>query len=289
MFVCPVTKSPLRDWRSSATGVVYPLVDGVPILLEEARVWLQRQTARSTVEARVAATASPDPITPHLPAQMLGAPSGFGQWLAALGDGGPDAYAVAFAEKYAPEGPACDVGCGMAPMARRMVALGRDTYAFDNSLDAVLLARGVLCGGIATTGIPTHRNAVRQVKVPFRPIQKGLHFAVADAAMPPFAHETFAWVHMGDVIDAAGDSVGELLVATADIVARGGLLTIGTAYGARSSDEGDRPDPQEELLEALDSLGFEILEQADRIPHIARHYDRSYSVRFTHCIAARRK
>jgi len=288
MFVCPVTKSPLRDWRSTS-GVVYPLVDGVPVLMEEPRVWLQRQTARSTVEASVANTTAPDPITPHLPAQMLGAPSGFGQWLAALGDGGPDAYAVAFAEKYAPEGAACDVGCGMAPMARRMVALGRDTYAFDRSLDAVLLAKGVLCGGIQTTGIPTHRNAVRQVKVPFRPIQKGLRFAVGDATLPPFAHESFAWVHLGDVLDGADDAVGEILVATADLVVRGGLLTITTAYGARSSEEGDRPDPQEELLEALDSLGFEILEQADRIPHITRQYDRAYTVRFTHCIAARRK
>jgi hypothetical protein len=220
---------------------------------------------------------------------MLGAPGGFGQWLAVLGDGGPDAYAAGFGGRYAPPGPALDVGCGVAPMARRMVAAGRDTWAFDLSVDAVLLAKGVLTGGVASTRIPTHRNGAREVKVPFKPIGANLHLAVADAVQPPFAPGSFAWVHLGDVLDSAGDAVGEVLVSSADLVARGALLTISTAYGAVSSEPGDKPDPQEELLEALDGLGFEILEQADRIPHVVRQYDRSFVVRFTHNIAARRK
>lgn len=289
MFVCPVTKSPLREWRSAATGVVYPLVDDVPVLVDDPRSFLSRHRARSPADAAVVDTESPDAVTPHLPAQLLGAPGGFGQWLAALGDAGPDAYAAAFGGKYAPPGPVLDAGCGLAPMARRMVAAGRDTYAMDVSLDAVLLAKGVLAGGLASVAIPTHRNGTRSVKVPFRPIQDRLHFVVGDCTMPPFAAGSFAWVHLGDVLDSAGDSVGEVLVATAELVARGALFTITTAYGARSTEPGDKPDPQEELLEALDGLGFDILEQTDRIPHVTRWYDREYSVRFVHCIAARRR
>lgn len=289
MYVCPVSKSALRDWRSTATGNVYPLVDGVPVLVDDPRAYLSRRPLRSVADADVRETEAPDVITPHLPAQLLGAPGGFGQWLGALGDAGPDAFAAGYGARYAPAGAALDVGCGMAPMARRMVAAGRDTWAIDLSLDAILLARGVLCGGLPSATIPTHQNGSRAVKVPFKPITANLHFAVADASMPPFAEHSFAWVHLGDVLDSAGDAMGEVLVASSDLVARGGLFTITTAYGARSSDGGEKPDPQEELLEALDGLGFEILEQNDRIPHITRHYDRSYSVRFLHCTAARRK
>lgn len=289
MYVCPVTRSPLRDGRSSATGLQYPNVDGIPILVSDPRGYLARVHARTPADADITRTGAPDPITPHLPAHMLGAPGGFGQWLGTLGDGGPDAYAAAYAGKFAPPGPACDVGCGLGVMARRMVAMGRDTWAFDDNLDAVLLARGVLCGVLPGVSIPTHRNGARQVKVPFRPIGEGLHLAVADATLPPFTTGAFAWVHLGDVLDDAGDAMGDVLVASAELVGKAGLLTVCTAYGARTHEEGERADPQEELLEALDGLGFDIVEQADRIPQVTRVYDRSFRVRFAHCIAARRR
>lgn len=289
MYVDPVTRAPLRDFRSSATGVLYPQVDGIPILVEDPKGYLQRHTARTAEQADPHDIDAPDPITPHLPANMLGAPGGFGQYLAGVGDAGPDAFGVGFGSKYAPEGPALDAGCGLAPMARRMVALGRDTWALDVSLDAVLLARGLLCGGLPTVGLPTHRNGKRQVRVPFKPITSGLHFAVADAALPPFAPGSFAWVHLGDVLDDVGDAVGDVLVASAELLPRGGVLTLHTAYGARVSDPSEKVDPQEEVLEALDGLGFDILEQADRIPHVVRHYDRHFAIRFVHCVAARRR
>jgi hypothetical protein len=218
---------------------------------------------------------------------MLGAPAGFGEYLKTVGDNGPDAYAAGFAGRHAPAGASLDAGCGVAPMARRMVAMGRDTWAFDLNLDAVLLARGVLCGVLGAVRIPTHRNGLRQVRVPFKPITEGLHLAVADATLPPFAAGSFAWVHLGDVLDDVGDAVGDVLVANAELVARGGILTLTSAYGARSGS--DRGEPQDEVLEALEGLGFDVVEQADRVPAVTRRYDRSFTVRFMHVVAAKRR
>jgi hypothetical protein len=92
------------------------------------------------------------------------------------------------------------------------------------------------------------------VRVPFKPVTSGLPVCVADAANPPFAPGSFAWVHLGDVLDSVGDAAP----------------------------------PDEELLEALDGLGLHVVDQADRVPRVDRAYDRAFDVRFVHCIAATR-
>lgn len=289
MYVCPRTRGPLKDWKSVHASVTYPVVEGVAVLVSEPRAFMNAHRKAFTGNLEISGVDAPDPITPHLPAHLLGAPGGLGQWFTSLGDTGPDAVVAGMASRHAPAGAALDVGCGVAPMARRMIALGRETYAFDYSPDAVFFARGMLLGGVAAAAIPTHKAGLRRVKVPFTPIPRGLNLAIADAAQPPFAVGSFAWVHMGDVLDYCGESMGEILVASAELVAPGGLLTLSTGFNVRGTPSEAKPPPEEELLEALDSLGFTVVEQLERVPHVRRDFDRSFRVRFMFCVAARRR
>ncbi|MDP2305797.1 MAG: class I SAM-dependent methyltransferase [Pseudomonadota bacterium] len=289
MYVCPRTGGPLKDWRSVAGHVTYPLLDGVPVLLSDPMALLASQPPRSTAAAEPGRCGLPDPITPHLPPALFGAPAGFGQWLTSLGDVGPDSLALGFASRYAPAGPALDVGCGVGTMARRMVTAGRPTWAFDRSPDAVLLARGLLCGALQQTVIPTSRRGLRRVKVPFKPITANLEFCIADAARPPFPPDSFAWVHLGDVLDELGDDVAEVLVACEGLLKRGGVLTVTTAYSAEATPSETAQAPEEELLEALEGLGLQVIDQQDRVPQVVREYDRGYRIRFVHVVAARKK
>ncbi|MES2639196.1 MAG: class I SAM-dependent methyltransferase [Myxococcota bacterium] len=289
MYVCPRTGGPLKDWHSVAGQVTYPLIDGVPVLLTDPVAFLSSQPSRSTATAEPGRCGLPDAITPHLPPSLFGAPGGFGQWLTSLGDASPDALAMTFATKHAPPGPALDVGCGVGTMARRMVTGGRATWAFDRSSDAVLLARGLLCGVLQQTLIPTSRRGLRRVKVPFKPITANLQFCVADAARPPFPPDSFAWVHLGDVLDELGDEVADVLVACEGILKKGGVLTVTTAYDAPAPPTETAPPPEEELLEALEGLGLQVIDQQDRVPQVVRDYDRGYRIRFVHVVAARKK
>lgn len=289
MYVCPRTRGALKDWHSAESHVTYPLIDGVPILLPDPIALLGSHPPRSAAAADPARVGLPDAVTPLLPPSLFGAPAGFGQWLASLGETSPDAVAATIASKHAPAGPAADIGCGVGSMARRMVGLGRDTWAIDKSLDAVLLAKGLLMGSLPQTAIPTSRRGLRRVKVPFKPIAANLHLAVADATRPPFRVGSFAWVHLGNVLDELGDEVGEALVAAEGILKSGGLLTITTAYDAPAAPSESAAPPEEELLEALQELGLQVVEQQDRVPAITREYDRGYRIRFMHVIAARKK
>lgn len=287
LYVCPRTGGALRDWHSAAGRITYPVLDGVPILVGEPFRYSLRR--KSWHEASMDAARAPDAITPHLPAHLLGAPGGMGQWFAQLQDNGADAMAAALGARWAPDGPAVDIGCGMAPMARRMATLGRLTYAFDVDLDAVIAARTVLTMPDAVAPVPTHKAAFRRVKVPFKPLTRGLAFCVADATSPPFARGSFAWAHLGDVLDHCGDAVGEVLVAASELVMRNGVLSITTSYSTPRTTSENRAPPEEELLEALEGLGMQVVEQSDRVPHVLRHYDRSFHIRFMHVIVARRR
>lgn len=290
MYVCPRTGGPLKDWHSPEGHVTYPLVEGIPLLVPDPVALLATKPPRSVLAADPIRAGAPDAVTPHLPPRLFGAPAGFGEWLASLGETSPDNVAAAFAAQHAPAGPAADVGCGVGTMARRMVALGRDTWAFDRSVDAVLLAKGLLCGTLQQTTIPSSRRGLRRVKVPFKPITANLHFAVADATRPPFRAESFAWVHLGHILDEIGeDEAGDVLVAAEGLLKKGGLLTITTAYDTPAAASETATPPEEELLEALDGLGLQVLEQQDRVPAVTREFDRGYKVRFMHVVAARKR
>lgn len=288
-YVCPRTGGPLNAWYSPEGHLTYPLLDGIPVLVPDPVMYLGRHAIRRAQDADPAALGLPDAITPHLPPQLFAAPGGFGQWLASIGDGTADAVAATQAARHAPRGPALDVGCGVGAMTRRMVAAGRPTWAFDMSADAVLLARGLLCGALTSTTIPTHKGGLRRVKVPFKPIVSGLEFCIADATSPPFPDGSFAWIHLGDVLDSLRENLVEALVRSAGLLVPGGVMTVTTAYGYVLGAEEEAPPPDEEMLEALEGLGLQVVEQQDRVPSIVREYDRSFRVRFMHTVAARKR
>jgi len=219
---------------------------------------------------------------------MLGAPTGLAQWFSTLGDHCPEKVVAEMAARLAPTGPALDVCCGVGVMTRRMIAMGRDTWAFDHNPDAVGMAKGLLMGSITQALIPTHKGGLRRVKVPFRPTTQNLHFCIAEATAPPFKPGVFAWVNINVGLDELQDSFADALVACAELVAPGGLLTVATAHAYLNQQEENAHPPEEDLLEAISATGFQVLEQQDRIPQVLRSYERSFTVRFLHCIAARR-
>lgn len=286
-YVDPRTRQPFPAFNSGDGNVPYPTIDGIPVLTLEPRGLLAR-IPRNAPFPDVRRTGLPDPITPHLSPSMLGAPDGLGAWLKELGDTTPEFIATNFGSRYAPPGPALDIGCGVGEMTRRMAGTNRETWAFDHNPDAVALARGILTGGIGQVLIPTNKGGLRRVKVPFRPISQSLSFCIAEAVNPPFAHETFAWVHLGPGIDDLGESIADALVAASELLVPGGVLTICTAHAYLQSSEENTAAPEEEFAEAITAVGLKVIDKKDRVPSIRRNYDRSYDVRFIQCIAARK-
>ncbi len=287
MYVCPRTGGPLKEWYSANAGITYPLIEGVPLLVSDPVHFLSRAPVRAAIAADARRAGLPDALTPHLPPSVFGAPGGFGQWLTSLAETSAVATAAGMAQRHAPPGAALDAGCGVGVMARRMVAAGRDTWAFDLSADAVLLARGLLTGALGTATIPTSRRGLRRVKVPLAALPEPVHFCIADPTRPPYAPGCFAWIHLGDVLDTLGEDSGLALVACEQLLAPGGLLTVTTAYDTPGDPVEAALPPEEELLEALEAMGLAVVDQQDRIPMVIREYDRSYRIKFMHCVAAR--
>lgn len=294
MFACPTSGSPLVRW-TSAEGRRYPLIDGVPVLVPDPEVFLVRH-APDWLRAPGVPTAAridipvehPDPVTPHLPQSGLGGPAGFGAWVGALGQTSPTNLACRWGEEHAPRGAAVDVGCGIGVATRRMVELGRDTYAFDRSPRAVLLARDLLLGTLKETAIPTHRGGYRTVRFPYRPVEERLlNLAIGDANRPPIKAESAAWVHLGCVLDVSDEKAGEILYNAVNLLQRGGLLTITTNYNSQTVPIVDEVSPEVQLKAVLSELGLEIVAEQDQVPWVVRDYDRGYRVYFCHCLAAR--
>ncbi len=288
MFICPRTRGPLSGLYSERAHFTYPTVDGVPILLPDPRSLVDRLQDPGQTFPDLTRLSVPDAVTPHLPPSMLGAPSGLGQWFTQLGEETPEAVVVSFGSRHAPPGPALDLGCGVGVLARRMVASGRMTWAMDIRADAVVTAKRLLTGQMNVALIPTHRQGTRRVKVPFKPILTDLAFCVGDATLPPFAPESFSWVDMGDVLDTYGESAPEAMVEATALVQHGGVLTVATGYGSLGAAGEGSPGPDEELLEAMTALGLVLVDQRDRVPWVSRDYDRSWRIRFSHCMAFRK-
>lgn len=291
MFVCPRTKGALDGLYSPQAGVTYPTIDGIPVLVDDPKSLLSSLPRFAQGFPDIRRLNLPDPLTPHLPPSMLGVSqkSGLGRWFGEIGENSPDAVAAAMAIRRAPAGPALDVGCGVGVMARLMAVAGRSTWAMDLLPDAVAFARGLLTGQMTQAAVPTHRTGFKRIKVPFRPITQNLNFCIADAANPPFPSRFFAWVHLGNVLDGAGDAAGAILVHCSELLIPGGILTITTAYDTPGEPSEDGPKPEDELKEAARELNLDIVEHLDRVPGIQRDYDRSYHIKFFHCIAAQKR
>ncbi len=294
LFVCPETGAALDNWRSPS-GVRYPLVSGIPVLVSEPKAFLLRHgpwdpnLGVPTVQRQPIAIREPDAITPHLPAGALGAPLGLGDWLAAVGSLCPAQVALSQGSELAPPGPVLHLGCGVGDFTRRVAVAGRVVYAVDRSPEAVVLARDLLSGRIRQGWIPTHGGGAAKVRFPHSPVPPGVQFAIADPRRPPFAPGSFAWVHVDRALDGADATrLGEVLVAATAVLARGGTLTLTTAYDGPRAGVPGAPAPEPELRDALVELGLRVVREQLHVPRVTRHYDRSFQVDFHHCVAARR-
>lgn len=295
MFVCPKTREPLEAWYSRAADVLYPTVEGLPVLVPEPGRHLAQHgpfdptRAVAGVARRPLGVDAPDAITPFLAPQEIESREPMASFLAAMGDLDPDRLVAAWASAKAPAGYAVDIGCGVGAMSRLMAAAGREVVAFDLSVEAVLLARALLTGALDEALVPTHRRGAVLKRRPFRRPDAPLHFAVADAAAPPLPLRGAAWVHLGFLLDALpGEAVGPALVNAVELLKPGGVLTLTTAYDSDATPAPLEPSPEDELRDALRELGLKVLEERDNMPAFRRDYDRRYVVRLSHCLALRR-
>ena len=289
MFVCPISRLPLKAWRS-AEGRTYPLLDGIPVLVPEPQRFLALHgpcAPNPTEHHDPLPVDAPDLISPFLPPGQLDGPGRFGEWLQSIPHT-PASIAASWGAKYAPAGPALDLGCGLGDMAMRMVGQGRKTWAVDRSPRAVELARDLLLGRVREAAWPTWRGGCRQRPVPILPLRPGqLSFAIAQAEHPPFAPGSFAWVHLGNVVDIVEIGMEVVVEAAVELLLPGGLLTLTTPYDLDLPSVPGTMDPSALLVDWLDELGLEILAEQDEVPWVVRQYARGFRILFTHCLAAR--
>jgi len=297
MFVCPATRTPLEDWYSNAADVLYPLVQGIPVLVRDPHRFLRRHGPWNPAVGvagqpqELLGVQSPDAVTPFLAPKGLQASGSFGDWLLDVGQDGPDAWLSSQAREHAPVGPAVDIGCGLGPMAALMHGMGRHVVCLDRSPDTMLLCRELLTGRVTEALVPSHRRGCSMVASPLTPGTSGYDFAIAEAQTPPLPKDSFAWAHLGFLIDGLDpEALIQALVSSIELLARGGVLTLSTAYDSPASTPHlpDEAPPGPEMIEVLGELGLVVVAERDKVPHVTRHYDRRFTVRLAHCLVLRR-
>ncbi len=293
MFVCPQTKTELESWYSNAADTLYPLLDGIPVLVSDPEQFLRLHGPWSPT-ANVAGQAqqirglwSPDAVTPFMAPKALQVGGPFGDFLLDL-DLHPDGWVAETASLHAPEGVAVDLGCGLGGMALRMSAMGRDVVALDIDPATMITCRDVLTGRLQDAWVPTHRRGARAMKVPVRPPDHPIALAIADAAAPPLPEAMFAWVHLGLLLDDLDtDSMVKVLLGARALIPRGGVLSITTAYDGPGAHVPEQPSFEPELREVLTELGLTLVEEQDKLPHVTRRWDRYFEVRLVHAMVWR--
>ena len=291
-------------WSDAETGLGlrlsdWPAIDGIPILVPDPEAFVLRHGPRvgrglgmATVPHEPIPVDAPDALTPHLPPGRwplaLLPPEPLGTWVRGLGERCPDAVCSDWGRALAPEGPSLDAGCGVGGMARRMAESGRQVLAFDRSPDAVRLARALLTGGIREVPVPMARAQASLHAWPHAALPKDrVRWAVADVRAAPIPPDTFAWVHLGAVLDMVDEPVEAIIDALAPAICSGGLLTVATPHDEDQVPVVGSADPVGLLREALGQLGFEVVAEDRAVPWVVRQYNRACRVLFVDCIAAR--
>ena len=288
VFVCPTTRTTLESWYSNAADVLYPVFDGIPVLVPEPEQYLRRHgpwDPRNGVagqQQEIRGVWSPDAITPFLKPSELEVSGRFGDFLLDL-SGTPDDWLAEAAARHAPQGTCVDLGCGLGPMARRMSAQGRDVVALDLDLATMLLCRDLLTGKLEHAWVPTHRRGCRLMEVPPLSARGQVAFCIADAAAPPLPEQMFAWVHLGLLLDELTmDDLVKVLLSAIGLLARGSVLTITTAYDGPGAHVPEEDAPEPELREVMQELGLELVDERDKLPHVTRRWNRRFEVRLVH-------
>ncbi len=291
MFVCPKTRTTLEAWYSNASDTLYPHLDEIPVLVSDPRAFLRRHGPWHPSEGvagqvqEILPVSEPDAVTPFLSPGELGVGGPFGDALLDLGTLTPDAWCASIAVEHAPQGPAVDVGCGLGNMARIMAKQGRAVIAFDRSPNAVLLARDILTGRITEALMPTHAGGAKSVQLPNVAVDTPLRLVIADARFPPLRKDSAAWVHLGMLIDELkGEDLVQALLESVQLLTRGGVLSITTAYDSGGPSIENEPSPVEELREVFEELGLRLIQERDVIPRVVRHHERRFTVQLVHAM-----
>lgn len=291
MFVCPKTRTTLEAWYANASDTLYPHLDEIPVLVPNPHAFLRRHGPWSPSDGvagqrqEILEISEPDAITPFLSPGELGAGGPFGDALLDLGNLTPDSWVAGVAVQHAPQGPACDMGCGLGNMTRIMAKQGRAVIAMDRSPNAVLLARDILGGRITESLMPTHSGGSKSVRIPPVAVDQPLRLAIADARFPPLRKDSVAWVHLGMLIDELeGEDLVQVLVESVQLLTRGGVLSITTAYDGHGPFVENEPKPVDELREVFDELGLRLIQERDVIPKVTRHHDRRFTVQLVHAM-----
>jgi len=275
------------------------LVDGVPVLMPDARRFVTRHAPSWAVDGRQGLTPvdslpvdAPDLLTPHLSPgrwpESVRPGGSFGEWVRGLGDRCPDAVCAEWAADFAPDGVAVDAGCGVGSMTRRMAQDRSCVLAFDRSPRAVLLARALLSGQLPEVGVPGARSVRLDLAWPHPPVPDGVvQWAIADVLDPPLITGGIAWLHLGSVIDMVPAGMEAVLEAVVGCLQPGGLLTIATPHDEDAVALPGVPPPGEVMRAALQELGLHLVDEAPSVPWVVRQYDRGYRVLLTDCLAAR--
>lgn len=302
-FACPVTGALLDDDLRTAPGEGYPRLDGVPVLVPDPARFVARHGPSWRTDLPWAGAHgeplvvdAPDPLTPHhTPAQLAtlagedGAPTALVQLLRELGDRDPIRVCAAWGAELAPEGAAVDLGGGVGPMAAAMAQQGRATTLVDRSPRAVLLARDVLLGRLPEVWLPDERGATRVVpNTAPRLSPSQLRVCIGDAGAPPLAASSFAWVHLGNVVDFYDGDLAELLDAAIDLLLPGGLLTVSTPHDLDLAPLAGPLDPGASLRALLLDCGLTLVDEDDLVTWVVREYRRGYRLLLTDCLALRR-
>ena len=296
MFVCPATGGPLEELYSEQADVLYPRIQGVPVLVPDPAQYLARHgpwnpsLGVAGQKQRILGVQAPDAVTPFLAPSELGAKGRFGDFLLDLGRDTPEDWVLEKALSLAPPGPCLDLGAGLGQMAARMASQEREVVVLDKSADAVVLCRDLLHGQVREALVPTHRRGCMLQSVP-RPPGGRLHFAIADACAPPLPPESMAWVHMGGLLDELEpEQLVQALVQGVQMLRPAGILSITTAYDTPTvAMLPDEAPPEPEMREVLDELGLDLLEERDAIPQVTRLYDRRFELRLVHAMVLRRR
>ena len=276
--------------------------EGLPLLVPDAALFAARHLGigPGLVRFEPLPVDAPDALSPHLaPAARLDlglAPPDLWGPLALRPDADPAAVCAAWGIELAPDGPALDLGCGAATVARRMalaVAAGEregPVLAVDRSPAMLQLARSALHDGEAAAWVPSSRRGLRPAQPALPPLPTGaVEWAIGDALHPPVLPESIAWLHLGNVLDMVPDGPAALIEAVATTLMPGGLLTLSTPFDDEAAPMPSGPaDPTLELAVALKAAGLHEVAVADPVPWLIREYDRGWRLLLCRCVAARR-
>jgi SAM-dependent methyltransferase/uncharacterized protein YbaR (Trm112 family) len=195
-----------------------------------------------------------------------------------------------------PVNRALDVGTNVGGMALRLGAHAREVIGIDTAFNAILTARKIQCGApAAQTRYRRYHDGHHYEERTLAAQSNNAEFVLASIFDLPF-EGSWDLVSALNVIDVVDDP-RQFLQTLAELVSEGGLLLLTSPYSWGSDDvpmdnwlgaSAERPSAVA-TREAIEQLGFSIVDEIDDIPWVLREHQRWYRVFLNHCILARKQ